>query len=96
LFIFSALLNGGEKIDERKKLQLAPRTIETTSSDETQQPSSEPTTKLSDDAIKRKSKNILEEYFGIRDKRVSLQNCITVFFNSSDNLTIATYQIGTR
>ncbi|KAG2236616.1 hypothetical protein INT48_000171 [Thamnidium elegans] len=60
--MFSAL----EKADERKKLQIAPRTIE---------PEVIETPKLSDDAVKRKCKNILEEYFNIRDKK-ELSECV--------------------
>lgn len=55
--MFSAL----EKTDERKKLHIAPRTIEAEVVE---------TPKLSDDLIKRKCKNILEEYFNVRDKKV--------------------------
>ncbi|RCH83080.1 hypothetical protein CU098_001689, partial [Rhizopus stolonifer] len=58
--MFSALVNGS---DERKKLQLASRTV------------SDNTPKLSDEAVKRKSKNILEEYFNIRDKK-ELVECV--------------------
>ncbi|KAI9259966.1 armadillo-type protein [Helicostylum pulchrum] len=60
--MFSAL----EKADERKKLQIAPRTIEAEVVE---------TPKLSDDVIKRKCKNILEEYFNVRDKK-ELSECV--------------------
>lgn len=58
--MFSAL----EKTDERKKLSLAPK------SEVAVEVAVEVTEKLSDDAVKRKAKNILEEYFNIRDKKV--------------------------
>ncbi|CAO0798119.1 unnamed protein product [Mucor circinelloides] len=71
--MFSALLNGsgGDKPEERKKLNLAPRSSSTT------EPSSAPekTPKLSDEAIKRKCKNIIEEYQSIRDKK-ELVECV--------------------
>ncbi|KAI9365588.1 hypothetical protein BD770DRAFT_468441 [Pilaira anomala] len=62
--MFSAL----EKADERKKLQLLPKTVE---------PESVPveSPKPTDEEIKRKCKNILEEYFNIRDKK-ELSECV--------------------
>ncbi|KAF1805606.1 hypothetical protein FB192DRAFT_1274656 [Mucor lusitanicus] len=67
--MFSALLNG-EKPEERKKLNLAPR-----SSNITEASPSEKAPKLSDEAIKRKCKNIIEEYQSIRDKK-ELVECV--------------------
>lgn len=65
--MFNALLNGGnDKQDERKKLNLTPRSAAT----EPTSPPTEKASKLSDEAIKRKCKNILEEYLSIRDKKV--------------------------
>ena len=55
-----------ERSDERKKLQLSPKTFEDASEVKTSKP------KLSDDAVKRKSKNIIEEYFSIHDKEVKM------------------------
>lgn len=65
--MFSALLNGSsDKPEERKKLNLAPRSSSTTA----EAPPSDKAPKLSDEAIKRKCKNIIEEYQSIRDKKV--------------------------
>ncbi|KAK4518502.1 uncharacterized protein ATC70_008720 [Mucor velutinosus] len=70
--MFSALLNGSsEKPEERKKLNLAPRSSSTTA----EASSFEKAPKLSDEAIKRKCKNIIEEYLGIRDKK-ELVECV--------------------
>jgi translation initiation factor 4G len=53
--MFSALLSDDQQ--QRKKLQLTPRATEAKE-------------KLSEEEAKRKCKNILEEYFNIRDKKV--------------------------
>ncbi|KAI8987139.1 hypothetical protein BDB01DRAFT_849286 [Pilobolus umbonatus] len=67
-----ALSNGREadKSDDRKKAQMAPKKFDTTPAKPT----------LSDDIVKRRSKNILEEYFSIRDKK-ELSECIKEFDN---------------
>ncbi|KAL9556688.1 hypothetical protein MBANPS3_001739 [Mucor bainieri] len=70
--MFSALLNGsGDKPEERKKLNLAPRSSSTTA----EAAPAEKAPKLSDEAIKRKCKNIIEEYQSIRDKK-ELVECV--------------------
>jgi hypothetical protein len=51
------------KPEERKKLNLKPRTVAESSTEKKEE-------KLSDDVVKSRSKNILEEYFSIRDKKV--------------------------
>ncbi|GAN03422.1 eukaryotic initiation factor 4F subunit P130 [Mucor ambiguus] len=70
--MFSALLNGsgGDKPEERKKLTLAPKSSTTAETS-----SAEKAPKLSDEAIKRKCKNIIEEYQSIRDKK-ELVECV--------------------
>ncbi|CAO3650299.1 unnamed protein product [Mucor hiemalis] len=62
--MFSAL----EKSDERKKLNLAPRSAEVPAAQSSE-------AKLSEEDVKRKSKNILEEYFNVRDKK-ELSECV--------------------
>lgn len=73
--MFSALSNG-DKPEERKKLQLLPRksSVDTSSSSLTTT-SATSGSKLSDEIVKRKSKNIIEEYFSIRDKK-ELAECV--------------------
>ncbi|KAI9483269.1 MAG: hypothetical protein EXX96DRAFT_136222 [Benjaminiella poitrasii] len=73
--MFSALsASTSEKTDERKKLQLTPRTVTESKSDEkdvdesVEKSPAETTSKLSDEVVKRKSKNILEEYLNLNDK----------------------------
>jgi hypothetical protein len=71
LYIYnSALLNNRDEEDnkpeERKKLNLKPRTVAESSSTEKKEE------KLADDVVKSRSKNILEEYFSIRDKKVNI------------------------
>jgi translation initiation factor 4G len=58
--MFSALLSEDQQ-QQRKKLQLTPRSTAATATTKS---------KLSEDEVKRKCKNILEEYFNIRDKKV--------------------------
>lgn len=74
--MFSALSNG-DKPEERKKLQLLPRSTPADESNSTDSNDTATATavttsskKLSDEVVKRKSKNIIDEYFGIRDKKV--------------------------
>ncbi|KAI9264739.1 hypothetical protein BY458DRAFT_458095 [Sporodiniella umbellata] len=65
--MFSALLSDGDESEEHKKVQQSPETSpsETNTSSE----------KLSDDVVRRKSKNIIDEYFNLRDKK-ELSECI--------------------
>ncbi|CEP09178.1 hypothetical protein [Parasitella parasitica] len=72
--MFSALLNDGEKQGERKKLVLAPKSTD------------KALPKLTNQEIKRKSKNILEEYFSIRDKK-ELFECVKEL-DDSDYLVV--------
>ncbi|CAO3695160.1 unnamed protein product [Rhizopus stolonifer] len=72
--MFSALLADGDESEERKKVQLSPKAA---SSPEV----IAPVEKLSDEVIKRKSKNIIDEYFNIRDKK-ELAECIKEFDDS--------------
>ncbi|RCH95895.1 hypothetical protein CU097_010313 [Rhizopus azygosporus] len=79
--MFSALSNG-DKPEERKKLQLLPRSTPADESNFTDSNNTATTTtvttssnKLSDEVVKRKSKNIIDEYFGIRDKK-ELAECV--------------------
>ncbi|KAI8639819.1 hypothetical protein BD408DRAFT_420787 [Parasitella parasitica] len=60
--MFSALLNDGEKQEEYKKLDLKPR-------------STDKPPKLSTENVKRKCRNIIEEYLSIRDKK-ELSECV--------------------
>ncbi|KAI8636113.1 armadillo-type protein [Parasitella parasitica] len=78
--MFSALGDEGEEphSGERKKLQLLPRSSTGHESEEGEKKEESPAPatsekKLSDEIVKRKSKNIIEEYFSLRDKKELLE-----------------------
>ncbi|KAI8991841.1 armadillo-type protein [Mycotypha africana] len=80
--MFSALSSTGEKstTEDRKPLDLLPKSADATANNATLSPASSPQLtsdkpKLSDEAVKRKCKNILEEYFSINDKQ-ELSECV--------------------
>lgn len=86
--MFSALGGEGheEEPAERKKLQLLPRgATEPAAAEAAEEPEkaevAEEKPKLSDDLIARRSKSTIEEYFSLRDKKVSIYitNCFSSF-----------------
>ncbi|KAI8393552.1 uncharacterized protein BYT42DRAFT_551440 [Radiomyces spectabilis] len=88
-----------EKPVERKKLQLLPRgaSMPSEESDDTSSPagaaaSSEDKPKLSEDAVKRKAKNTLEEYYNIRDKK-ELYECVKEFDELDHRVILVTQML---
>ncbi|CEP14021.1 hypothetical protein [Parasitella parasitica] len=85
--MFSALGDDGEErhTGERKKLQLLPRSNTENKSDDSEKKDEEPPApaaseeRLSDEVVARRSKNIIEEYFSLRDKKLDHTDYRVIF-----------------